>query len=239
MHLTFLGTGSSCSRSRLNVCTVINGRLLLDAGAPLLTQLTRAGIEPDDIDTVLVSHCHGDHILGMATLLIGRVIDGGPPLRVVGPTVVQRQVETMCEVLWGTHWREMGPDFRLEFLAVADGSHFEAAGLEVQVLPITHDNGALFATPSIGFVVSDGRVRLGYTGDSAQGPWVDKLVEASDAAIVECTGPEPGVTHLSHGFVRDLVARHPRTRFFLTHLSSTGPTIEGASVVEDLDEVDI
>lgn len=238
MRLTFLGTGASDSRTRLNVSAAIDGKVLLDAGAPLLSQLPAAGIDPDDVETLLISHCHGDHILGMATFLISRVMRGGPPLLVVGPSVVDRRIDEMCEAVWGSRWRAMGPGFELEFARVTGGDRLQASDLTVEAHEIIHDRGQLYATPSIGFCVSDGSVRLGYTGDSAEGPWVDNVVDGCTIGIVECTGASPGPTHLSHDFVRQLPERHPQTSFYATHFSAEAPYIEGVAMAHDLLQVE-
>lgn len=76
MRLAFLGTGAATSRDRFNSSVAVDGRLLLDAGAPLLVNLTRTGIEPDGIGCILLSHCHGDHFVGLGTFLIDRVLGG-------------------------------------------------------------------------------------------------------------------------------------------------------------------
>ena len=55
-------------------CYLIRGRgriILVDAGAgmpgnmQLTANLAAAGVSPDDIDTVLLTHCHPDHIGGL------------------------------------------------------------------------------------------------------------------------------------------------------------------------------
>ena len=50
MRLAFLGTGAAFSLERYNGAVVVNGRLLLDGGAPLLPHMHRCGIDPGAID---------------------------------------------------------------------------------------------------------------------------------------------------------------------------------------------
>lgn len=54
---------------RLNGQTILMDTGFADNGGPttgrLLAHLTQAGYSPQDIDVVLISHCHGDHINGL------------------------------------------------------------------------------------------------------------------------------------------------------------------------------
>ena len=234
MRLTFLGTGAAPSQSRFNCAIAVDDRLLLDGGAPLLVNLPRAGIDADHVQCVLISHCHGDHFHGLGPFLMSRVLQGGPDLLLVGPPGTEERVDSLCRVLWGESWRTMRPGFELEFVSVRAGQRLRAAGYDVEVVEIEHDSGHYHATPSVGYLVDDGKVRLGYTGDAAPGPWVDRVLERCDAAIVECTGPDPGPTHLSDDYVRALVHRHAETRVFATHFWAEAPVIEGAIVAEDM-----
>jgi ribonuclease BN (tRNA processing enzyme) len=240
MRVAFLGTGAATSRDRFNSSVALDDRLVLDAGAPLLVNLSRVGIDPDGIRYVLLSHCHGDHFLGLGTFLIGRVLDRGPSLVLVGPPETEQRADALCRALWGDGWRTMGHGgFDLKHVRVEAGVRVELDPYRVEVLEIQHDSGTYDAVQSVGYVIDDGEVRLGFTGDAAPGPWVDRLLECCDAAIVECTGMDPGPTHLSHRYVGELVRRHPETRVIITHLGSERPPFAGVLAAEDLTSIDV
>jgi ribonuclease BN (tRNA processing enzyme) len=240
MRLTFLGTGAATSRDRFNSSLAVDDRLLLDAGAPLLVHLTRAGIEPDGIGCILLSHCHGDHFIGIGTFLINRVLERGPGLLLVGPPETERRIDTFCRALWGEDWKAMGHGgFDLKHITVEAGARVTIDPFEVEVLGIQHDSGAYDATTSVGYLIDDGKTKLGFTGDTAPGPWIDRLIERCDAAIVECTGIDPGPTHLSHTYVKRLVRRHPQTRVILTHFGTEPPAIADVIAAEDFSAIDL
>lgn len=239
MRLSFLGTGAATSQTRFSVATVVDGCVLIDAGAPVVPLMSRLGIDSGDIRTVLLTHFHGDHLLGLPTLLVQRSTGGGAPLTIVGPEGVEACVERLCTVAWGANWKALGRGLELEFVPVHAGSHLRVDHLSVEVVNMEHDPGIICATPSVGYRLDGGSLRVGFSGDAAPGQWVDDLVDGCDVALVECTAPDPGPTHLSHDYVRDLVRRHDSARLFLHHFATAPPDIEGATVAEELADVEL
>jgi len=68
---------------------------------------------------------------------------------------------------------------------------------------------------------------------------MDEFLERCAAAVVECTGRDPGPTHLSEAYVLGLVSRHSSTRLFLTHFGGDAPSIAGATSAEDFATFDL
>ncbi|HEY8838625.1 MAG TPA: MBL fold metallo-hydrolase, partial [Dehalococcoidia bacterium] len=47
-----------------------NGRTLIDCGMTAMVSLARFGIDPGTVDTILVTHLHGDHFGGLAPFIL-------------------------------------------------------------------------------------------------------------------------------------------------------------------------
>src|SRR5919202_440936 len=105
MQLAFLGTGSAYSLERYNGVVVVDRRLLLDGGAPLLPHMHRLGIDPAAIDAVFLTHVHGDHVLGLPPFVLYRAVrPPGFPLVIVSPPGAQEALETLFTLAWGDGW---------------------------------------------------------------------------------------------------------------------------------------
>jgi ribonuclease Z len=78
VNVTFLGTSAAWpSAKHNNVCFVAhNGddAVLFECGPSILHQLAVAGIEPVDIRSVIVSHIHADHSLGIPSFQVANLI---------------------------------------------------------------------------------------------------------------------------------------------------------------------
>lgn len=208
---------------------VVDGRLLLDAGAPLLPHMRQCGVNPGDIDALFLTHFHGDHTLGLPPFVLYRVFVDQRPLTVVGPEGVEQRMEMLFEASWGKDWNlVMRPRFEVTYqIAAPSGT---AAGYHYDSIKLDHGTGG-----SIGYRFHINGVVLAYSGDTEPTPPLDKLVEGTDVAIVEATGPGDVFSHMNWEAAGELKKRHPKTRFLFNHIYSG--TVEGA--VSDLQVVEV
>ncbi len=133
MKLAFLGTGSAFSPERYNGAVVVDGRLLLDGGAPLLPHMKRVDVDPGAIDAVFLTHFHGDHTLGLPTFALYRIFVDPRPITFVGPDGIEERLETLWEVSWGVDWKPvMHPRFRATYQSAQPSG--EAAGYKYEEL---------------------------------------------------------------------------------------------------------
>ena len=72
--ISFVGTSDglpSVNRGQASFLVQMAGkRLLLDAGEPCSKSLLQMGEDPNDIDAVIISHTHSDHVGGLPMLLM-------------------------------------------------------------------------------------------------------------------------------------------------------------------------
>src|SRR5262245_61681733 len=132
MKIAFLGTGSAFSLERYNGAVVVDDRLLLDGGAPLLPHMHRLGIDPGGIEALFLSHFHGDHVLGLPTFMLYRAFQPSGPLAVVGPPGVERRLESLFELAWGDGWQRYREQIDLTYLEAAASG--EAAGVRYETV---------------------------------------------------------------------------------------------------------
>lgn len=208
---------------------VVNGRVLLDGGAPLLPHMHRLGVDPGDIEVVFLTHFHGDHTLGLPPFVLHRVFVDRRPLAFVGPAGVEEHLEKLWEVSWGPDWkRVMRPQFKVRYLTAKPAG--TAAGVRYETIKLDH--GTMGAT---GYRIHVNGKVVAYSGDTEPTAPLDKLVDKADIAIVEATGPGDVFSHMSWEAAGKLRKRHPGTRFFFNHVYSG--SLSGA--IKDLQVVEV
>src|SRR5437879_5953655 len=105
VDVQILGSGDAFgSGGRLQACFALRGGpedLLVECGASSLVAMKRAGIEPNDIAWVVVSHLHGDHFGGLPFLVLdGQFRRRERPLVIAGPPGLGERLHAAMEVLF-------------------------------------------------------------------------------------------------------------------------------------------
>ena len=69
VEVDLLGSGNAFLPSgRLHSFLLIDKHMIVDCPPTALASLRKAGISPADIDTILITHVHGDHVFGFPFL---------------------------------------------------------------------------------------------------------------------------------------------------------------------------
>jgi len=208
---------------------VVNGRLLLDGGAPLLPHMNRVGVDAGEIDAVFLTHFHGDHTLGLPPFVLHRIFVDPRPITFVGPAGVEARLEALWEVSWGVDWKKvMRPRFKVTYQTAKPSG--KAGGYKYETIKLDHGTSG-----SNGYRIWVEGKLIAYSGDTEATAPLDALVDGADVAIVEATGPGDVFSHMSWESAKALKKRHPKTRFLFNHLYAG--TVAGA--VRDLQVVTV
>ncbi|MFZ4806855.1 MAG: MBL fold metallo-hydrolase [Hyphomicrobiaceae bacterium] len=222
MKLTLVGCGDAFgSGGRLNTCFHVSdgaGTFLIDCGASSMIGLNRLGLDPNAIDTVLISHLHGDHFAGLVFFLLHaqHVARRTVPLDIVGPPGIEARVVAASEALFpgSTTTARRHP---LAFREIAAGEPLTLGASRVTAFEVSHPSGA----PSHALRIErDGRV-LAFSGDTE---WVDALTacaRGADLFIVECYEPDRAVRyHINWRTLSEKLELLTARRILLTHMNT-------------------
>ena len=148
MEILFLGTGASVpSRDRSTSCIALRSGsdiVLMDCGEGSQRQMMVSPFSFMKIRAILITHLHGDHILGLPGLLQTMSLLGrSEPLSVFGPEGLSKALGTMMSATDGE------TVYAVEPRDVAPGDSFTVRSMRVSVFSTDH------GVPSVGFSVSE------------------------------------------------------------------------------------
>jgi len=219
VKVRFLGSGDAFgSGGRFQTCIHVESgasQLLLDCGASSLIAMRRFGVDPQAIDTVILSHLHGDHFGGVPLLVLdGQFKRRTRPLLVAGPPGVEKRVREAMEMFFPGSTR-IERKFETRFVELADRVAVEAGPVHVTGYEVSHASGA---PPFALRITGEGKV-VTYSGDTE---WTESLVDAArgaDLFIAEALSYDKRIRyHLDLATLLQHRSRLDCRRLIVTHM---------------------
>src|SRR3990167_5925490 len=137
MQLTFLGTSSMVLIKERNQIAVFLSYgpegILLDCGEGTQRQFKIAGISLTKVTIILLSHWHGDHVLGLPGLVQTlSASDYGKSLEIYGPKGTRQRIEHLFQAF------VFDKDIELKITEVREGRFYDGKDFTLEALPMEH-----------------------------------------------------------------------------------------------------
>ncbi len=216
----FLGSGDAFgSGGRFQTCFFVRSdaaRFLIDCGASSLVAMNRFGVDPGEIDMILLTHLHGDHFGGLPFFILDAQLrrKRTRPLLIAGPPGMRKRTTDAMEIMFPDSSR-MPWTFSLEMTELEPHHPRTLGRITVTPYVVEHPCGD---PPFALRIDCDGKI-IAYSGDSV---WVDALTQVAagaDLFIAEAytfdrkTGPHMDLKTLAF-HLGELSAK----RMILTHM---------------------
>jgi len=187
--LTFLGTADAVPEPGRDVASfVINDTHLVDTGWRATARMIDRGLDPLKIKTIIMTHCHQDHYLGMPQFFFywsqcWRPEMGIPSLKVYGP----QDIVDVLDATWKFLLAERYPQFawRPEVKVIEDGETIETDTFWLSACKTRHPVDGRCYT----FLDRDTGVKIGFTGDTAYHEPIAEHVRGCDLLLHDSTFP--------------------------------------------------
>jgi ribonuclease BN (tRNA processing enzyme) len=173
-------------------------------------------VDPNGVDTIILSHLHGDHFGGIPFLVLdGQFNRRTEPLRVIGPPGVRERVEATMEALIPGS-SKTPQRFAVEFHEFEHRVTSSVGPVTVTPFLVDHACGA----PPFAVRVRYGGKTIVYSGDTA---WTESLIDAArgaDLFVCEAYFFDKSIPfHLDFRTLASHRSRIECGRIVLTHMS--------------------
>ncbi len=220
VKITFVGSGDAFgSGGRMNTCILVDApghRFAIDCGATGLVALNKLNIPHNSIDTVLLTHLHGDHCAGVPTLFMDAMLGAKrqSALTVAGPVETQSRLKQVQEALFPGS-AGMSPKFPYDVIEMPTLEPCQIGDLKVTTYPAIHTAAT---NPTSMRVEVAGKV-IAYTGDTAWTEHIPALAQDADVLISECYfHSKPVPFHMNYVDIEAHREELGAKRIVLTHM---------------------
>lgn len=134
IKVTFLGTGTSVPTKERNHTGILvsckNENILVDCGEGIQRQFRLADISPTKITKILLTHWHGDHVLGLAGLMQTLLTNSyAKTLEIFGPKTTKQKIENLIRLF----------NIKLPVkITEVENNSVRLKDLEIQAMPMSH-----------------------------------------------------------------------------------------------------
>ena len=140
MELNFLGVGEACDGNQPNTSILLKtdssktaGRILLDCGFSVPHQYLSLNPPTEELETLWISHFHGDHYCGLPLLLL-RFWEMGrtKPLLLIGQNGIADKVYAIMDMAFSGFMKKLC--YEIQFKEVESGRPESISGLSFQAV---------------------------------------------------------------------------------------------------------
>jgi ribonuclease BN (tRNA processing enzyme) len=224
--ITFFGTSDGTAQANFHHTSLLvrlgGATILLDCGAPVDVLLKRANADFNEIDAVVISHLHSDHVGGLAMLIQAMWLEQRTkPLPIYLPrgavSIFQKWLHA-CFLFQETF------NFRLQLRPIPENRTFSVKGVKIRAFPTTHleMNRAQFgkkyrrvAFEAYEFLLEKSGKRIGWSGDfGAAADLAPLFREPLDTLVTE-------MAHCTKESLWEFLSRQNIRQVIFTHVGRT------------------
>ena len=213
-QIVFLGTGGGpplrVDRSEPSTLLIVGGRYyLIDCGIGTARRLVEAGIESKDVKTIIFTHLHADHDMGLADVMANDVFTRGQegaadPINIYGPPQTKELVDSAFHfVSIGFRpfasenpraYQKTGGDVADPFVAheiAAGGRVFQDDKIRIDAVENSHyalmpaSDRQVLKSYAYRIETPDGVIV--FTGDTGSSAAVEKIAKGADVLVTEAS----------------------------------------------------
>ncbi len=221
----YLGTGAAVpSVGRDNTSLAFDDGqevVLVDTSGSPLKRLGEAGISPERLNRVIITHEHLDHTFGYPSLLQSLWLVGRKePLEVYAPAATWRVLDGLASLYRAASWRDTFPVRK--HTIEPKGPFLETHGLAFRAATGQH------SVPSIGIRVETSGGAISYSSDTSPCDSIRALARGSTVLVHEATfiGDAQQAGRFGHSTARqaaEVAAAAGVERLVLIHFTPQGP----------------
>lgn len=226
LKIKVLGNGGAINDGLPYNSFVVNGTLLCETPPDIMLSIHKNTIDLASINTIYISHLHGDHIFGLPFLLLSafylhHTTDKSYSFKVIGPAGLEKKAEELFVSAFtvehpGLAWmKEI-----CTFIEIDELSEPElVAGFKTSVFQLDH----LVETYGFSLAQDEHRIDFACVADTRWCESVNKLLSKKPKAVlIDLNGKDgdPAPVHISMGDLREkgIPITGEDTKYFGTHL---------------------
>lgn len=232
MKLKTIGTGGVSAKDRSS-CSLIDDRILIDCGNGILKTLLEQNVDISKIDTLLITHLHGDHFLDIPFLIMHRnFVSAKNELNIYGPEGTENTIAKLISLAYAEidDWTKARDKAHVKFIEFKLLNNKEVtSNYFVDSFEVSHGS----FKPAYGYIIKCSNKSIGFSGDSAYCENIDKIICNSDLSVLDMNYINGNNKHMGIQNIEFLAKKYEK-RIILNHMSQEARELAKEKKIENL-----
>ncbi len=212
MNLKIIGSASMFTKHN-SASYLIDNKILVDIPNGTCKELRRIGVNPNNIENVLITHFHGDHYFDMPFYLLGKVVN-----KEIDNSNIYcskdgiKKIKTSLKISFPNSIKKIHEHTNINYITT---KNFDLDKYKVQKIPVDHGD----MKPAYGYIFLNNNKCVGFTGDTSLCDAVEYMASACHHLICDCALVEGNKKHMGIDNIIYLANKYKKCEFLLSHIN--------------------
>ncbi len=232
MKLKVIGSGNIFSKWN-SASYLIDDKILVDVPNGSCKILKKIGIEPNQINHILITHFHGDHFLDIPFVLLNKTIQDSKVTNIYCDNTGESKIYDITKLAFPNKVEKIKNYFNY-----IQDNKFCIDDYRIEKIMVEHEEGL----GAYGYIFHKDNQYIGFTGDSGICENIEKMAKKCNHLICDCNAIVGKKSHIGIDNLKELATQYPNCIFYATHMGDTvrenlnGLNIKNIVVLKDNDE---
>lgn len=237
MQVKVIGSGSMWNAYN-SASYLIDNKIIVDFPNGMCKNLFRMGINPREINDVVITHFHGDHYFDIPFFFLLKSKSDNKKLNIYCGKEGKKKNSKLLKLAFPNPAKEILNALNLTY---NHSDNFKINEYSVKRYQVDHGR----MKPSYGYIFSKDNINIGFTGDATLCESVEYMAETCDYLFCDCMLIEGTSKHMGVDMLKKLLKKGSDCKFVVSHLDDetrkkiTKLKIKNVIIPEDGDVIKI
>lgn len=216
MEIRLVGTGS-IGAVQSSASTLVNKKILIDVPNGIVKRLKQFGENVLNINTVLITHLHGDHYFDLPFFMLEKYFYKVTDKTIIyAPIGTLKKVKKLFELAFPGEYKKIMNNIDIEFIEFKELKN-EKLDNDIYVDSVLVDHGR--CKPAYGYLLKENSRNVGFSGDSKMCEAIDYIVQNSIVSVLDMSFVE-NINHAHMGLhdIERICDKYKEKTIITTHM---------------------
>jgi len=212
MKVKVIGSGSMWNENN-SASYMIDDHILVDIPNGMCKNLFRQEITPKQIDTVLITHFHGDHYFDMPFYMILKSKAENKNINMYCSKDGKKKIKRLLKLAFPNSVKSIYESVNMKY---NHEDEFKLNNYDVIVVELDHGR----MKPANGYIISDNKIKVGFTGDTTLCENVEYMSKECNYLFCDCMFKIGTNKHMGIDNLQYLSKKYPKCKFVVSHMEN-------------------